>query len=716
MPKPRWGALWGHETSLGQLLLPCTASYSRTSSQMTSPQRQTRGIGAGLLALIGYLVLTIGMIYPLVLQFSSAIPGDSFDGWQNAWNLWWIKTALVDKITWPWFTDLLYHPTGVSLLFHTLNAFNGITFLPVQLAWGLLPAYNAVVAFSFAAGGLGAYLLVRQVLGAGSSRLAAFLAGAIFTFSPYHFAHLLGHMQLIALEWLPFYALYTLRALRAAETATPRRIAREGALAAFFLVLVALCDWYYAFYCLLFTAVAAVWFGLRSIRAARGKALLCAIIVLTAMGLAAAAVLSPLLIPMVREARQTSYMVPDPAQSRLLSADLLAFVTPQGFHPVWGEWARRAGERFTSTISEYTVFAGYTVLGLTLAGLFARWRRGMKGLWLGVALTFLILSLGPVLHAGGRVARLPGGAEIALPYAVIARLPFLNIMRSISRLDVVAMLALGVLAAGGLNLLMGKRAGGVAIGALALGLVLLEFLPAPYPMSPPDTPAWYRTLADDDRSGAVLNLPANWDRPGYLLYQTEHRKPLSVAYISRDDPRTLTERAPVLQHFRHLGPDIIELDLQKQGQQVLSDLDVRWVVLDRYKMPGGREREYTEAAAAEIFGDQAPAFEDERLTVYEVEETKTGDPYVVLGDGWGPFDAATGARAFTGKATLLVMADRAGKANLDVVLVPGDTASIDSTAGERISLKIALTAGANLVTLNSDGEKEARVTRVRVSP
>ena len=122
-------------------------------------------------------------------------------------------------------------------------------------------------------------------------------------------------------------------------------------------------------------------------------------------------------------------------------------------------------------------------------------------------------------------------------------------------------------------------------------------------MSQPDTPAWYKTLAGDTRPGAVLNLPMNWDRPGYLLYQTEHGKPLTVAYISRDDPRTLTERAPVLQHFRHLGPDIIAFDLAAQGQQVLADLGVRWVTLDRYKMPGGREREYTEAAAQAIFGE-----------------------------------------------------------------------------------------------------------------
>ena len=183
------------------------------------------------LPLLGYLALTLVMTYPLVTRLTSAIPGDSFDGWQNYWNLWWMKVALVEKVTSPWFTDILYHPTGASLLFHTLNPFNGITFLPVQLAFGLIPAYNAVVIFSFTMGGLGAYLLARCVLGQGGNRAVAFVAGAIFTFAPYHIAHLLGHMQLIALQWIPFFALYLLRAVdtgraqsaaRAERSASPR--------------------------------------------------------------------------------------------------------------------------------------------------------------------------------------------------------------------------------------------------------------------------------------------------------------------------------------------------------------------------------------------------------------------------------------------------------------------------------------------------------------
>ena len=180
-------------------------------------------------------------------------------------------------------------------------------------------------------------------------------------------------------------------------------------------------------------------------------------------------------------------------------------------------------------------------------------------------------------------------------------------------------------------------------------------------MSLPDTPEWYKTLAADPRPGAVLNLPMNWDRPGYLLYQTEHGKPLTVAYISRDDPRTLTDRVPVLQHFRHLGPDILDVELAAQGLQVLADLGVRRVILDRYKMPGGEEREYTERPQRRrSFGSQSPVYQDERLTVYEVTPPGTTEPYLILGTGWEPYDPASATRSFTGSAPLIVQAAAPG--------------------------------------------------------
>lgn len=74
-----------------------------------------------LAALVLYLLLTVVFTWPLALHLADAIPGDGFDGWQNYWNLWWIKQALVDRLSNPLAVDLLYAPTGVTLYFHTLN-------------------------------------------------------------------------------------------------------------------------------------------------------------------------------------------------------------------------------------------------------------------------------------------------------------------------------------------------------------------------------------------------------------------------------------------------------------------------------------------------------------------------------------------------------------------------------------------------------------------
>lgn len=681
-------------------------------------------------ALLGYLLATLVFTFPLVRQFTIAIPGDGFDGWQNYWNLWWVKVALLEKQTSPFFTDLLYHPTGVGLLFHTLNPFNGVTVLPIQIAWGLLPAYNAVVIFSFVMGGLGAWLLVRRLLGAGGSSLAAFAAGAIFTFSPFHIAHLLGHMQVISLEWIPFYILYLLRSL---ERPTRRNIL----LAVLFLALVTFCDWYYTLYCLIFTAAALLWSAWRSSRQGlkmAGRPFLAAVGAVAAIWALWAIILSPLLAPMIRDAGQFRFMVPDPIHSRILSADLLAFVTPQEFHPLWGEWAQARARVFTSTVSEHQVFAGFTVLALTLLGGIVQvgslrrarihdthhvpdtsevpgtWaiarlqpplRAGAsRGLWLLALVVFFVLSLGPVLHVGGKTDLLPGGREIVLPYGWLAdKIPFMEITRSVSRFDAMIMLAMGLLAAAGVQWLAQRPVIGRLAPAVAVGLILFEFLPAPYPMSRPDVPQWYHALADDKRTGAVLNLPMAWDRPGYLLQQTVHRKPLAVAYISRDDPRTLVERAPVFQHLRRLGPDIIAFDLAAQGGQALHDLGIRWVILDRYQMPAGPERAYVDAAARQIFGAQPPVYEDVRLTVYEVESPAVSAPYLALGDGWGRFDPGSQGRTFSGHATLFVQAPVSGEATLRVTLAPGSPELDAPRAGGAHVMHLSLRQGANEVTL-----------------
>ncbi len=582
-----------------------------------------------LLALGAYLLFSLILTWPLAAHGAQAIPGDSFDGWQNFWNLWWVKIALLDHHASPYFTPLLYHPTGVSLWFQTLNIFNGLTSLPIQLAGGLFWAYNSVVLFSFVLAGFGAYLLALDVLRrVGVSRGpvlhgAAWQAGAVFTFSPFHFAHLLGHMQVFSLEFIPFFVLYFLRAM---DATTSSRRHSSALMAGLFLILAALCDWYFALYLGLFALLYLLWLGVR--KQVHGPQIGAFFLI---FGLALL-VTAPLWGPMVQESLRYDFMKPPPGQIVQLSGDPMGFLLPSGQHSLWGPWAARLRAPLSASPSENTLYVGLVAGLLALVGW--AYRRKQLGFWALAAGVFALFALGPRLHLYGRLTAIP------LPYALLLKLPFVEIARTVARYDVLVMLAVGILAGAGLETLATRASTPGRQWALAAGLILLvlvDFSPIPYPLSPPDTPEFYRALARDPRQGAVMNLPMDWDRPGYLLYQTVHGKPLTAAYITRTDPRTLPGRVPVISRFRHLAPDINYVeDLAAMAPTLFQFMDIQWVVLDRYKMPPGPTRETTEALARAIFGDQPPVYQDDRLTVYETSRPAQPQPFVEIGWDFGP--------------------------------------------------------------------------------
>jgi hypothetical protein len=658
-----------------------------------------------LYALLGYLALTLLMTYPLVREFSRAIPGDGFDGWQNVWNLWWVKRALLVDGSSPYFTRFVDYPDGVHLYFHTLNIFNGLTFLPFTLNGGPLLAYNVAVVFSFVVGGYGTYLLALYVLRRTSPRggrwspgaqLAAFLGGVVFAFSPYHTAHLLGHMQLISLEWLPFYALFAVRLIdRSANQQisksanrqisksadgqnnespisntqslisnlqspipNPQSLISNSLMAALFLVLVAACDWYYAFYLVLFTGLYLLW------TVWRRRVWLVPTLALVATGLIFLLITAPVLAPMVREAATADYMVPPPGSTERLSADLTAFLTPSELHPLWGGLAGRWAGRFTASTSERTVYAGYSVLALAILALVARWRAAR--FWALSALVFGVLALGPVLHVGGST-QFGAVGPIPLPYALLHQaIPLLKISRSVSRFDVIVMCSLAVLVAIGLNWLLCQiERGGynesipwlAAAGALAL--VGLEYWVAPYPMSPPETQPFHHQLAQELGSVAVMDVPLDWDRPANLLYQTVHEKPTVSGYTSRTNPLSPAWRTPVLQTFRYLGPDINVGDPRALAPTVLNDLDVGYVVIHKSDLPPGDYREETLSLADLVFDGWPVVVDDDWLKVLQVPRQYDPAPYLVLGEGWAPREWRDGgpARALadpSSGATLLV--------------------------------------------------------------
>jgi hypothetical protein len=217
----------------------------------------------------------------------------------------------------------------------------------------------------------------------------------------------------------------------------------------------------------------------------------------------------------------------------------------------------------------------------------------------------------------------------------------------------------------------------------------------------------------------------DWDRPANMLYQTVHRKPLISAYTpdykSRPNPLAITERTPVLQHFRYLGPDIIAQDPAVVAPTILADLDVRYVLVHKSDLPPGDYREKTLALVESVFGQWPVVYEDDRLRVYEARPPEERVPYIVLGNGWGPRQLREGKplRTFTGQATFSIIAppksqqaivlevqSPAGLQQLELRLngrKVGEFA-LDSQAQRLTTRPLILLTGANSVELRAEHE------------
>ncbi|MEX1020887.1 MAG: hypothetical protein WDZ49_14590, partial [Litorilinea sp.] len=421
-----------------------------------------------------------------------------------------------------------------------------------------------------------------------------------------------------------------------------------------------------------------------------------------------------------------SFMVRPATDLYILSASLADFLVPNRLHtllrPESFEWV---GNRI-APVSERTIAIGY--LPLVLVGVGLWWGRRRAGMWGAIALFFMLLALGPRLHAGDITwDHIPlENTEAVLrgeksPFGLMNNLvPLVRMSRSVSRYALMVQLAVAVAAGIGLAALGRRRWGrwGLsALGAGALMIVLAEFWVAPYPMSAPDTPDYYTRLDAEAPPGAVLNLPMNWDRPGYLLYQTAHGRPLTVAYISRDDPRTATTRYPVLQHLRHLGADILTDDPARVGKTVLADLGVGVVTLDRYKMPGGEEREITEAVAAQVFGEDVPLYEDDRITVYGVTAPAQPVPYLALGPlDWGPLVHAQTTDSSEQASTAPAEPD-AGETHWRIV--GADAAEIwvsHAPPGSALTVRAAGAEGSSLEVMLPDGTPDGTVQSLSLTP
>jgi len=574
------------------------------------------GVRDSLVALLIYVLIAIVVFYPVAFHLNSVIAGfTGRDGWEHAWWLWFARRLFLQGRG---LGDLylLNHPVGLqhpyqwSLVSYSLIASSLSSLFPPAAT------YNLMVLSSFVLGGLAAYHLCRELTG---EHWPAVVGGAIFAFCPNRLGHALaGWLPQMTVYLFPWYALLLIRTLR---RPTWRRSLGLGILAG-----MAALIWpiHLVFFMVPVTLVVV---GENLVRRRRAFFEDRRVLYLgLAFGIALLMAL-PFLLPVVlgRFEGETDYL----AMSGFVehSTDLLAFFTPSPYHPVLASLGLVPSFAQRVFADPGALRAGLAYPGL-IAVLLGAWgilkARPRPWSWLVLAVGAAVLSLGPILVAGGAPVQYTVDGYrtyVSMPYALAQFVPFLDWVRTPGRINTTGMLGLGVLAAFGVKALVARFSARrwfvVSFALVIVALVVFEYLPMwPFPAGDASIPAAIQYIAGSPGDGGLLHIPMRRRSVNNraLYFQTAAARPIVGGIVLR----TLPDVPPWQETIEGLAkadpsPDVVSRPSVAQRRTWLNHFDVDWVLLHRL-YPGDEER--YRPFVEELLG---PAVvEDETLIAFSV--------------------------------------------------------------------------------------------------
>jgi hypothetical protein len=308
------------------------------------------------------------------------------------------------------------------------------------------------------------YLLVMEIT---DHVIASFLAGFVFAFAPYHLSQIMAHAHLGSIHWWPFYALFLSRALR-----DGRR--RDAIATGLFGALTIWSGLQLGLFLAIWTIVYVLWFLWQRRADAVGERQF----VMRIIGQIGVIGLITLLLstPILREVIRNWSILTDGAgvfdESLLKQTDLLAYLVPPVYNPLWGNQFPELFERFGFN-GTYRPYLGLAVTILTLAAAWG-WRKEAR-FWLISAGLWLLLAAGSAVRFNGIVYE-----QLRLPYRWLATTFPMSAIRAPDRFNLLLVLSVAVLAGMGTAYLARHRFWRWALLPLGL-LVILEYLPIPIP-------------------------------------------------------------------------------------------------------------------------------------------------------------------------------------------------------------------------------------------
>lgn len=534
--------------------------------------------------------------FPVFLDLANYEMGDGGDSYQNMWNFWWFKTAVMDLHQNPYFTDYLFYPHNASLILHTLSPIEGLISIPLQYLFGgnLVLVFNLIVINSFWLTSIFTYALVYYLT---KNKFASFLSSYILVFSPYMMGHGLGHLNLIAIQWIPAFLLSFF-------IFHEKQSIKSIIFSSIFLSLIIVTNSYQTVFLLLFIFIYLIFNILnKNIKLTKNY-----LFKLTSIFALTLFLIFPFIYGYVTAFFSGLYH--GNHNVTVWTPDIVMFLIP-GKGSTWikllfdylvqQEWVHRV-VRSANFGSENEIYFGYSLLILMFFGLY-KVKTKEIWMWFITFITFLVLALGVTIKFIGYV---PG---IKLPYYYIyEKLPLVSVP---GRFDLFIVFSLAMIAGYVIvylsNVLSSKKQ--KIIFTIIFLLIFLDFQQIPYRTHKLKIPDIYYQFSQDTEDYAIFDISrGNWGIPMYL--QTIHKKKLLNAYISRSEKRlsSYLETEPIISDIFNilLERDInVNSDWTSQAIAKLSSLKVKYVIFSQ------KQKEV-------IPFNVTPYFIDDSIIVYKI--------------------------------------------------------------------------------------------------
>ena len=462
--------------------------------------------------LLLYFVITLVFTYPVILKFNSEIPKWGSDTYQVVGNIQ--ASANILKSAGPWH--------GITSLIKTFNVNIFTPYAVLNLFFNKFTAYNILFFFSFVMSGLGMYLLALHVT---KNKLAAFIAGIIFAFSPFHIHQSLStNVGTMHQEWLPFFALFMIRFFEGFKL-------KFFVLTLFFALCIAVTEHQFLAFTTLFAGVVIVYQFITRRELIRNKKL-------WAYLASSFAFLIILLLTIFRSlftvaTSGDNYLNAGIGQAKRYSMHFFDPVAPPLFNPLWPKLNGVIQSILHTGLSKTdSYFIGFSVLALLIYLVVILLSRAKKEaisqtdrknimFWLIAFGIFYIFSLGPVKDIGTH--------QLYLPYYPIYKfVPFFENIRTTGRIFVIAMMAISVLAALGIDPILKKIKKDKILFVAAFSLVvLLEFSAWPISTVNMAYSSFYDNIAKDKEPYKLLEIPGStsYDYASFEIFtNTIHTK------------------------------------------------------------------------------------------------------------------------------------------------------------------------------------------------